>query len=198
MVKRQEDRIGNRYDKTLKELLDNKTLMKELIIGFIDKDWVRGLDFQTLKKEKTDFLSEDLKQIDNLLSNILATDNKKINQESLNEIILKIKLILSGYDKEKELIMLDKINKFIKLISSDRIDIKEALKTLNEEDNMGGMMRLINELEKKGMEKGMEKGKIEAKLEFIKRMNKANINIKQISEISGFSVEEIQKILNEK
>ena len=28
----------------------------------------------------------------------------------------------------------DKINKFVKLISSDKIDIKEALKTLNQEE----------------------------------------------------------------
>jgi len=43
---KQEDKIENRYDKTLKELLDNKTLMKELITGFIDKDWVKELDFR--------------------------------------------------------------------------------------------------------------------------------------------------------
>jgi len=36
MVKNKDkNTIENRYDKTLKELLDNKTLMKQLITGFI-------------------------------------------------------------------------------------------------------------------------------------------------------------------
>jgi len=316
MVKdKQKETIENRYDKTLKELLDNKTLMKELITGFIDKDWVKELDFRSLKKEKTDFLSEDLKEfrndllwsikfkeqklyfyihiefqstpdrtmpfrfliydsllhvdilenrtkkekanklpfifpilfyigdnnwnfefdltklieqpfddsvnyipkfdiykimlneksledlkkIDNLLSNILSTDNKGINQEYLDKIVLKIKQILSGYDKEKELIMLDKINKFIKLISSDRIDIKEALKTLNEEDKMGGMMKMINKLEneamEKGIEKGMEKAKIETAIEMLK-LGAEPVFVSKVSKLSIKKVKDLQKELN--
>ena len=35
--------IANRYDTTLKELLDNRTLMKQLITGFIEKEWVKDL-----------------------------------------------------------------------------------------------------------------------------------------------------------
>jgi len=310
MVKdKQKETIENRYDKTLKELLDNKTLMRELITGFIEENWVKDLDFNSLKKEKTDFLSEDLKEfrkdllwsikfkksknisklyfyihiefqstpdrtmpfrfliydsllhidilknrdkkdkgnklpfifpvlfyigdnnwnfefdltklieqpfddsvnyipkfdiykimlnekslkdlkmIDNLLSNVLATDNKEINQEYLDEIILKIKQILSGYDKEKELIMLDKINKFVKLISSDRIDIKKALEALNKEDKMGGMMKMINEIERKGMEKGMEKTAI--------RMLKEGTEIAFISRITELSIERIKELEKE-
>ena len=305
MVKKQEEKIENRYDKTLKELLDNKILMKELITGFINEPWVKNIDFRTLKKEKTDFLSndlkefrkdllwsikfkgqklyfyihiefqstpdrtmpfrfliydsllhidilenrdkkeknnkllfifpilfyigdsnwnfefdltklieqpfdnainyiakfniykimlnkkslEDLKRIDNLLSNILATDNQEISQESLNEIILKIKLILSGYDKEKELIMLDKINKFIKLISSDKIDIKEALKTLNEEDKMGGLNRLINEIE----QRGVEKGKIETAI----KMLELGAEILFVSKATDLSLEKVKELQKE-
>jgi predicted transposase/invertase (TIGR01784 family) len=311
--KKQEEKIENRYDKTLKGLLDNESLMEDLITGFVDKPWVKYIDFKTLKKEKTDFLSDDLKEfrndllwsvkfkeqklyfyihiefqstpdrtmpfrfliydsllhmdilknrdkkdkgdklpfifpilfyigdsnwnyefdltklieqpfeesinyipkfdiykimlnekslkdleiIDNLLSNILATDNKDINKEALNEIIKKIKGILSGYDKEKELIMLDKINKFIKLISSDKIDVKEALRSLNEEDRMGGMMKMINEIEKKGIEKGRKEGEYRKTVELVKRMLNANINIQQISDISGLSIDEIKKISEE-
>ncbi len=84
----------------------------------------------------------------------------------------------------------DKINKFVKLISSDKIDIKEALKTLNQEDKMGGMMRLINEIEERGEKKGIEKGK----RELAKRMLLANFDINQISDITGLSVEELGKL----
>jgi predicted transposase/invertase (TIGR01784 family) len=315
--KKQEEKIENRYDKTLKELLDNKTLMRELITGFINEPWVKNIDFRTLKKEKTDFLSDDLKEfrndllwsikfkkqklyfyihiefqstpdrtmpfrfliydsllhidilenrnkknkadklpfifpilfyigdntwnyefdltklieqpfkdsinyipkfdiykimlnekslkdlkiIDNLLSNVLATDNKDINQEALDEIIKKIKQILSGYDKEKELIMLDKINKFIKLISSDKIDIKKALKTLNEEDKMGGMMKMINEIERKSMEKGMvkgiEKGIEKARIETAIEMLKLGAELVFVSKASKLSIEKVKELQKE-
>ena len=309
--------IENRYDKTLKELLENKTLMRELITGFINEDWIKNLDFRTLKKEKTDFLSEDLKEfrkdllwsikfkknknisklyfyihiefqstpdrtmpfrfliydsllhidilnsrkrkeksnklpfilpvlfyvgennwnfefdltklieqpfenavnyipefdifkimlnekslddlrnIDNLLANILATDNKEINEQSLKEIVIKMKQILSGYDKEKELIMLDKINKFMTLISSDKIDVEEALQTLNKEEKVGGFSILLDKKEQEGIEKGIEKGEEKAKIEFARRMLKANIEIEQIAEFSELPLEKIKELQKE-
>ncbi len=132
--------------------------------------------------------------IDNLLSNILATDNKEINQEYLDEIILKIKQILSGYDKEKELIMLDKINKFVKLISSDRIDIKKALEALNKEDKMGGMMKMINEIERKGIEKGMEKGMEKAKIETAIEMLKDGAEIVFVQKYTKLPTEKVKEL----
>ncbi len=160
MVKNKDkNKIENRYDKILKELLDNKILMKQLITGFINEDWVKNIDFKTLKKEKTDFLSEDL----------------------------------------KELIMLDKINKFIKLISSDKINVEDALQTLNKEDKMGGMMRLLNEIEergeKKGIEKGIEKGKIETAIEILK--DGAEIAfVQKYTKLPIKKVKDLQKELN--
>ncbi len=147
MVKdKQKETIENRYDKTLKELLDNKTLMKELITGFIDENWVKELDFKSLKKEK-------------------------------------------------ELIMLDKINKFVKLISSDRIDIKKALEALNKEDKMGGMMKMINEIERKGIEKGMEKGKIETAIEMLR--DGAEIAfVQKYTKLPMEKIKELEKELN--
>ena len=44
--------IANRYDTTLKELLDNRTLMKQLITGFIEEEWVKDIDFTHSKKGK--------------------------------------------------------------------------------------------------------------------------------------------------
>ena len=54
--------LQDKYDKSLKELLGNKIMMKQLITGFINEPWVKNLDFRTLKKEKTDFLTEDLQE----------------------------------------------------------------------------------------------------------------------------------------
>ena len=318
-MKKQEDKIENRYDKTLKELLDNKTLMRELITGFIDREWIKDLDFRTLKKEKTDFLSEDLKEfrkdllwsvklkgnkiyfyihiefqstpdrtmpfrfliydsllhidilngrkrveksnklpfifpilfyvgenewkfefdltklieqpfenainyipkfeifkimlneksledlknIGNLLANIFATDNKEINEEELNEIIIKMKQILSGYDKEKELIMLDKINKFMTLISSDKINVEDALQTLNKEDKVGGFGILLDKKEQegmekgieKGMEKGMEKAKIETAIEMLK-LGAELVFVQKATKLPTEKVKELQKEVN--
>jgi len=309
--------IANRYDTTLKELLDNKTLMKQLIVGFIEEDWIKDIDFRTLKKEKTDFLSEDLKEfrkdllwsvklkgkkiyfyihiefqsipdrkmpfrfliydsllhidilknrtreekskdlpfifpilfyigdadwnfefdltklieqpfesavnyipkfdifkimlnkkslkdlrrIDSLLSNVLATDNKEINKKDLNEIIIKIKNILSNYNKEKEIIMLDKINKFVKLISSDKIDIREAIKTLNEEDRVGGFMKMLEREKQEGFEAGIDEG-IEKGIEkgvelIVKKMLKNGSNIKEIILLTELPEERIKKIEEE-
>ena len=152
----------------------------------------------------------DLRRIDNLLANILATDNKEIDEESLNEIIIKMKQILSGYDKEKEIIMLDKINKFMTLISSDKIDVKEALQTLNKEDKVGGFGALLDKKEQegfekgikigiqegieKGIEKGMEKGKIEAKIETAIEMLRDGAEIAFVQKYTKLSMEKIKEL----
>jgi predicted transposase/invertase (TIGR01784 family) len=51
---------------------------------------------------------------------------------------------------------------------------------------------VFEEAEQKGIEKGIEKGKKEERIELVKRMLRANIDVKQISEISGLSLEEIK------
>ena len=56
------NKVHQKYDKILKQLLDNPTLMKQLIKGFVNKKWINEIDFRTLKKEPTNFLSEDLKE----------------------------------------------------------------------------------------------------------------------------------------
>ena len=55
---------------------------------------------------------------------------------------------------------------------------------------MGGMMKLLNEIEERGEKKGIEKGK----RELAKRMLLANFDINQISDITGLSVEELGKL----
>ena len=50
---------------------------------------------------------------------------------------------------------------------------------------------------RKGIEKGRKEGEYRKTVELVKRMLKANINIQQISDISGLSIEEIEKISEE-
>jgi len=45
-----------------------------------------------------------------------------------------------------------------------------------------------------GFKEGIEKGKLEGKLELAKRMMIANIDIQQISEITGFSIKELEEL----
>jgi predicted transposase/invertase (TIGR01784 family) len=53
--------ISDKYDVTLKEVFDDEIFIKELILYFVAQEWVKNIDFKTLKREKTDFLTEDLK-----------------------------------------------------------------------------------------------------------------------------------------
>ena len=117
-----------------------------------------------------------------------------LENRSKKEKANKLPFIFPIYDKEKELVMLDKINKFIKLISSDKIDIKEALKTLNEEDKMGGMMKMINEIERKGIEKGMEKGMEKAKIETAIEMLKDGAEIVFVQKYTKLPIKKVKEL----
>lgn len=55
---------------------------------------------------------------------------------------------------------------------------------------MGGFMNLLKRTEEEGIEKGIEKGK----LELAKRMLLANLEIQQISEITGLSIKELEEL----
>jgi predicted transposase/invertase (TIGR01784 family) len=44
------------------------------------------------------------------------------------------------------------------------------------------------------IKQGIEKGKLEGKLELAKRMLLANLDIQQISEITGFSIKELEEL----
>jgi len=66
---------------------------------------------------------------------------------------------------------------------------------------MGGMMRLINEIEergeKKGIEKGMEKGIEKGKIETAIKMLKEGVDIAFISRITDLPVEKINDLQKE-
>jgi predicted transposase/invertase (TIGR01784 family) len=64
------------------------------------------------------------------------------------------------------------------------------LSPYNKEDKMGGFMNLLKRTEEEGIEKGIEKGK----LELAKRMLLANLEIQQISEITGLSIKELEEL----
>ena len=307
--------INDRYDATLKEIFDDEVFVKELILYFVAENWVKDIDFNTLKKEKTDFLSEDLKEfrkdllwsvklkeqkvyffihiefqstsdrrmpfrflnynsllyidiikkrtegkkgkkhdigklpfifpilfyigdkdwnfeldltklieqpfdnsinyipkfdifkimlnkkslkelkeIDCLLSNVLATDNKEINKDDLDIIIAKLINILSEFSKEKEILLKEKINKFFKIISNEKIDMTEAINILNKEATMGGFMAMMKREKEESKLEGIEQGIEQGKLELAKRMLIANLDIHQISEITGLSIKELEKL----
>ena len=53
----------------------------------------------------------------------------------------------------------------------------------------------ISAAEKQGMEKGMEKGKIEGKIEVIKRCYEQGFTVEIIASIVGYTVEEVEGII---
>ncbi len=82
-----------------------------------------------------------------------------------------------------------------------RLVVKIAIKYISE-DSGGKIMTIAEQLEKKGMEKGMQKGREEGREEGMQkgraevalRLLTKNISIDIISETTGLSVEEIEKI----
>jgi predicted transposase/invertase (TIGR01784 family) len=55
----------------------------------------------------------------------------------------------------------------------------------------------INAALKKGIEQGIEQGKKENQIEFIKELAKRNMELKDISDITKLSIEEVKKILKD-
>ena len=62
---------------------------------------------------------------------------------------------------------------------------------------MGGMMKMINEIERKGIEKGMEKGMEKARIETAMEMLKLGAEIVFVSKASKLSIEKVKKLQKE-
>ncbi len=74
-----------------------------------------------------------------------------------------------------------------------RLDIRLVVKIPIQyisEDSGGKIMTIAEQLEKKGREEGMQKGRAEVALRLLTK----NISIDIISETTGLSVEEIEKL----
>ncbi len=85
----------------------------------------------------------------------------------------------------------------MKLISSDKIDIREAIKSLNEEDRVGGFMKMLEREKQEGFDEGVDEG-IEKGVELIvKKMLKNGSNIKEIILLTELPEERIKKIEEE-
>ncbi|MDQ0230692.1 putative transposase/invertase (TIGR01784 family) [Metabacillus malikii] len=82
-------------------------------------------------------------------------------------------------------------NTYLKLNKVEENQLRDKIRKLNPEEGAKVM-----EITTSWHEKGREEGKIEAGLEIAKKMLEAKFEIEQITKITGFSVEEIKRIMN--
>ncbi|TAD94761.1 MAG: hypothetical protein EAZ97_16380, partial [Bacteroidetes bacterium] len=76
----------------------------------------------------------------------------------------------------------------------DRWLEKDILQTAERKGMRKGLKKGLEEGLQKGMEKGLEKGKKERNIEIAKSLKLKNIPLEIISETTGLSVEEIEKL----
>lgn len=122
-----------------------------------------------------------------LFKNICYTDSE------LKEDFLKLMKMFSC-DSKKEIEKIIKGNDLLE-------EVYRMQKKLNSDEFILEHFpdELYHELEKKEfLEKGREEGKIETTLELAKKMINKKMDLSEISDITGFSLEELNKIVNEK
>ena len=54
--------MSNEYDGSYKYLFSNPELVRDLILGFIPDEWLHSLDYSTLERVNTSYVTDDLKQ----------------------------------------------------------------------------------------------------------------------------------------
>ena len=65
------------HDPSYKRLFSHPQMIKDLLEGFIDEDWVKELDFTCLEAVKSSFVSEDYRRReDDLIWKIRCRDPK--------------------------------------------------------------------------------------------------------------------------
>ncbi len=53
--------MPNYHDNSYKSFFSDPLMMRELLLHFIDEDWVKEVDFNTLENIKTTFITDDLR-----------------------------------------------------------------------------------------------------------------------------------------
>jgi len=157
------------------------------------KDYIPKFNFfKIMINEKT---YEELAEYESVLANNFACNNVKTKEKFIDAINRVSKLLYELIPKEHKLKLSEDLAKYLSFISKGRISTRKIIDILNtyEEDKMT-IAELFDKERDEGIEQGIEQGIEKGKLELVKKMLLANIDINQISEISGLSLEEIKEL----
>ena len=170
---------------------------------------INVLNFDLL--EKPDLLHSCFMAFDKRDKDILLTENFQIHFIEMNKYqnnLAKLKKTLNDWvcyflneGKEEEIMktvlehnpLLKKVHWEYKKFSMD-----DKMREIYEyqEKKRKDEKSLINSFYKKGIKEGESKGKIAGKIETAKKMLKKNFSLNDIAELTGLSIEEIQKIVS--
>ena len=106
-------------------------------------------------------------------------------------------------EENKFLIMLNLKEEELETLSSDRM-VKEYMEKLNSLNKSPVFKKLMTEEQEREMlentirynaeQRGIQEGKMEKQIEIVRKMLEKKIDVDEISEITGLSIEEINKI----
>jgi predicted transposase/invertase (TIGR01784 family) len=141
-----------------------------------------------------DISKEELLEAESLFTRLLAL-NKSINEKDFKDTFEKLFNIVFQF---KDVNDRKRLRNLISLYVEEAINLnkvkKDKLLEIIDNYNMEGDMLSWNldHVFEEAEQRGIEKGKKEERIELVKRMLRANIDVKQISEISGLFSEEIK------
>jgi len=73
------DKIYQIYDRAYRDFFGNHALFQELLESFVKLNWVKNIDFSTLKRVDTTFISEEYDKIDSdIIYSVRFKDNTEI------------------------------------------------------------------------------------------------------------------------
>ncbi len=147
-------------------------------------------DFRYYKIAENEFNKDFLRKIKSSVSALFYAENS-----SGDELTKEFK-ILTGLLKAERPQELSLFVKWFKYMFSDRDDVVEEVKGLEEAKTM--LRSSIKEMSKKlineGMEKGIQKGLQAGKLETAAALLNKKMPVKEIAEITGLALKEIEKL----
>lgn len=165
----------------------NKLIEKSIPLKYIP-------DFRYYKIAENEFSKDFLFKIKNSVSALFYTENS-VKEDLISEIRILVNLLRS--EKPEELSFF--INWF-KYMFKDREDLVEEIKGIDEVNKMlrsslkKYSKELISEGMEKGLQKGLEKGIKKAKLETAAALLGRKMPEKDISEVTGLTLEEIRRL----
>ena len=137
------------------------------------------------------YTSKELLEDNSFVMNMLLIEKSK-NTEELTENFNKIISKINGNSKDKEILKNIILQVYMRKINKE--DLQKMLNKINGgEENMMAVFEMID----KENQMYINKGRKESVIQIVKNMLKKKLSINTISEVTGLSQEEIEKIAKE-
>ena len=207
---------AKQFSKTLNSGEDYSQLERTISIAILnfEIDDLNDLDdycsnwkiIETQNRKKTLTNKLDLYIIE--LPRLLKQTHKKLNDEmtqwmlflhnpdsmEVQEIMKENKEIKKASDKYDVILSDDELVRIAELKEKAEIDERNMKRTAKEEGIAQGLKKGIKQGLKQGIEQGLNKGLKQKETEIVKNMLQKKIDINLISEITGLSKDEIEKL----